>query len=349
MSYASEKGMVKSGGIPRLLKGGKGASKEIAGATGAIASSVPANDAPGVTAVPASPRIRQRTWVPLRGESQYVSLGHSTARHLRLILVVALVGLVIGVAYARLRAPSYHAEARIVVGTNASLANVEASAGLPAAEDEFASEYARLISSSTVKADVAKRLHERNVSGALTASPIPDSPIIRVDASSASAAESLRLAQVGAQALIATVDEFNRANASTVASLLSLYVRTEKDLDAAQASEAALRARINTTPTDDTATRQSLNAQLATVEAEVASDQLQATALDNQYEAEYSPSQQEEDTVKLSGVAVSTGDNRKAFLEIGVLAGLMGGAVIGLAAAVAVDMRRVLHLDDLGD
>jgi len=273
------------------------------------------------------------------GGSQYVSLGHTAARHVKLIAVVTVIGLVCGVGAAFLRPARYTAEARIVVGTNATLANVQASAGLPAAEDSFAAEYARLITSSTVMSEVASRLHEASLHGSLSASPIPQSPIIRVDANASSPNAAARLAEVGAEELISAVDKLNTGTAATVQGLLAKYEQVEGALGIEQAQIKALQARLDVTPSGSPTVR-SLRGRLAAAQGAADVDQLEATALSNQYQNQYSPYQQEEQTVKLTGAATSTGSDRKKALEIGVLGGLIGGLVVGLAAAAAGDLRQ---------
>lgn len=276
------------------------------------------------------------------GGSQYVSLGHTAARHVKLIAVVTVIGLVCGVGAAFLRPPHYTAEARIVVGTNATLANVQASAGLPAAEDSFAAEYARLITSSTVMSDVAARLHEPSLRGSLSASPIPQSPIIRVDATASSPNAAARLAEVGAEELILAVDKLNTGTAATVQGLLAKYEQVEGALGSEQAQIKALQARLDVTPSGSPTVR-SLRSRLVAAQGAADVDQLEATALSNQFQNQYSPYQQEEQTVKLTGPATSTGSDRKKVLEIGVIGGLIGGLVVGLAAAAVGDLRRPVN------
>ena len=277
------------------------------------------------------------------GGSSYVSLGHTAAHHVRLIAITTVLGLVCGIAAALVYPPAYTAEARIVVGTNATLANVQASAGLPAAEDSFAAEYARLVTSATVTSDVARRLHEGHIGGSLSASPIPQSPIIMVDATAPRSAAAVRLAQAGAVSLLAAVNKLNDGTAATVKGLLAQYVQAETALGAEQARVRSLQTKLDATPSSSPAVG-TLRSEFAAAQGAAYADQLEATALSNQYQNQYSPYQQAEETVKISGPAIATGSDRKKALEIGLLAGLVGGAVVGLAVAAVGDIRR--HLSE---
>lgn len=272
-------------------------------------------------------------------DSGYVSLGHTAARHAWLIAAVTVIGLLLGVAVTFLRPVSYTAEARIVVGTNATLANVEASAGLPAAEVAFASEYARLMTNATVTDAVAAALGRSSLPGTLSATPIPNSPIIDVDAGASTPSGAVRLAQVGAEQLVAEINKLNDATSATVQGLLTRYEQVEISLSATQAQIRSLQARLASTPSGSPAAT-ALNSRLATDQATADADQLEAAALSSQFQNRYSPYQQAEESVTISSAAASTGSNRKKTLEIAVLAGLVGGLVIGLAIAALRDIRR---------
>ncbi|MHB8504221.1 MAG: hypothetical protein ACYDEN_00615 [Acidimicrobiales bacterium] len=308
------------------------------GATGAGKGSdlTKSKDAPGV----APTAEGSMGPAPLRSGGQYLSLGHTVAKHVRLILVTSLVGLVIGAAFGLLRAPNYHAQARLVVGTNATLANVAAAAGLPAAEDAFAAEYARLLSDGSVQQSIASRLGMKRVIGLVTASPIPQSPVIQVDATASTSANAVALAEAGAQALLAEVYRLNNATAGTVQGLVSQYQQAEQAIAKDQNTVRVLQNQINALPASASSTIGTLDSQLASVQADIDAQQLKANALSAQYQNVYSPLQQEEDTVQISSAAAPSGSDRKSFLEMGVLAGLLAGAVIGLGIAAVRDLRR---------
>jgi uncharacterized protein involved in exopolysaccharide biosynthesis len=260
-------------------------------------------------------------------------------------VVFAVIGLLVGGAYGVVRHPSYTAQARIVVGTNISLVNEAASAGLPAAEQAFAAEYARLITTQAVEVATAKALKVSSLPGSLSATPIADSNIIDVNASASSSAAAVAVASAGAVALVTEVNALNTANASTVSTLLSDYNNVQIQINNLTVQQDIVRGKISYLQglSSLSAVQQgqlaALNKQAASIQAQISTAELQATALSNQYQSQYSPDQADADTVKVSSPGSATGSDRKTFLEIGVLGGLVGGAVVGLALAVAADVR----------
>ena len=281
------------------------------------------------------------------GESsgpRYVSLGRSTMTHLRLEILLTVVGLLIGLGYGVVRSPTYNAQSRLIVGKNLSLTNVAAVAGLPSAEAEFAVNYSRLISTQTVIADASKRLgHPSYLGGSLTASPVPNSAIMVVYATASDSGSAVALANAGAQALVDAVNEINQGTTSTINSLLDQYQATQVAIGADGQQKTTIQAQITAlgTPTSLNAGQlSSLQNQLVQVQAKINVQQLQASALDNQYQSQYSPVQAEAGVLQTTGDATYQGSNRRSSLEIGGIGGLAAGAIVGIAGGAYLDIRR---------
>jgi hypothetical protein len=283
---------------------------------------------PAGSSGPADRRIRARG-------ASYVSLGRSAAAHLRLIIALAVLGLAVGSVYGLVRSPNYSAEARLIVGKSITITNEAATAGLPAAAAQFASDYSRLAGTEAVDADAAKRLGEKVLKGGLTASPIPDSPIIRVDATASSQAGAVALANAGAQAIIDQVNAINQTNQYNLSALAQTFKQDEFQLYQDTQTEQNLEAQLSAGGGDS-----ALQTQLDEVKSQVAEDQLQANAAQTQYDDQYSPVQSDAQVVTLASGAAPTGSDRLSYLEIGVVAGLFGGIILGIALGALIDLRR---------
>lgn len=267
-----------------------------------------------------------------RGVS-YVSVGRSAAAHLRLIVAVTAAGFLIGALYGLVRPPTYTAEARLIVGKSISIVNEAATAGLPSAAAQFASNYARLAGTEGVNADAAKRLGLKTIDGTISASPIPDSPIIRVDSTASSQAAATALANAGAQAIIDQVDLINQTNQTTLNQLAQSYNKYNYEI--LQETDA-----INTLQAEVSAGDTSLQTQLNQDKATLAEYQLEANAVEQQYDNQYSPVQSDSQVVTIMNQATPAGSNKTHWLEIGVVSGFFGGLIVGVALAAFVDLRR---------
>jgi len=267
----------------------------------------------------------------------YVSLGRSTVNHLRLVITLSLVGLLLGALFGVLRPPRYSAEARLIVGKGVNITNEAAIAGLAPAEAQFAADYSRLISTQNTMNDVAAKLGRRgSIGGSVTASPIPNSNFIRVDAKAGSQEGALAIANAGAAAIVNQVNLLDNENQSALNSLLEQYQQTQVLIGQYNQQRATLQAQI---AAGGPATA-SLENQLIQLNSQINLQTLKANALQSQYQAQYSPVLQEEQVVTLAGLALPLGSDRKTFLEIGVAAGLLGGFIVGVALAAMSDMRR---------
>ena len=280
-----------------------------------------------------APLARRR--IRARGVN-YVSLGRSAAAHLFLIMAVAVLGLVLGGAYGLTRPPVYGAEARLLVGKSVTITNEAAAAGIAPAEENFAATYSRLADSEAVTSDVEAKLKRSSLGGGLSASPIPNSPVIRVDATASSQSHAVALANAGAQAIIDQVNAINQTNQATLNSLYTAYVQVETKLEADSALAGSLQAQLNAVNGNSPA----LQAQLNKAKADENGDIMQANALQGQYNNQYSPVQADAAVVTLISNAGATGSDKSKYLALGLTGGLFGGIIVGIALAALIDLRR---------
>ena len=124
----------------------------------------------------------------------YESIGRSALHHPVLVGVIAVIGLLVGTAIGYKHPATYTADAQLIVGRAASLAQDQIP-GLAVAEQELAADYARLGSSTNVISAAEAKLHVDSLPGTLSASPIAQSSIVDVQATSSSEAGSAQTGQ----------------------------------------------------------------------------------------------------------------------------------------------------------
>lgn len=255
------------------------------------------------------------------------TVGQAVVRYWFLVLIPAVVLAGAGVALALRHPPRYTSEATLNVGkpdpTSPAFGGyVSAAAGLAAV-------YSREINASGVVAPVSTKLHVSQglVASRLSATPVQDSPIIRVigKAPSASAAETI--ANVGASTLTSYVTSENRANPDA-GRLLGQYQsvadqKAQNDLALARDNQAlnldprnlALRARI----AQETARGNGLG--------------LRLNALNGAYVAAEASQASTNVITPLSPASSASSDRSSTLQKLGG-AGLLAGLVIGVGLAV---------------
>jgi hypothetical protein len=232
-----------------------------------------------------------------------------------------------------LRAPVYSAKAELVVGKTVQLNNLAAIPGLAAAGQQIASDYSRLISTAIVSNEVEKKLHGP-LGGSLSASPIPQSPVIEVSATAPSSRHAVALANAGSAALVIAVNQLNEQQSKASSQLLQRYAQADQVLLDNTRTLTNLEQQQAASPTDPHLLQQVVSEQTV-----VDSDKVQLDAIAADYAATSSPSSINEQLVQPVGPASATGSDRKTFLEIALLAALVVGFIVGTAAAVFIDLR----------
>jgi capsular polysaccharide biosynthesis protein len=269
-----------------------------------------------------------------RGRQPYVSPGRSALSHWRLVAAVIAAAMSGALALGLTRPPVYSADAKLIVGKTVQLNNLAAIPGLAAAGQQLASDYSRLISTGIVTREVGRHFHG-SLGGSLSASPIPQSPVVVVSAKATSRAHAVALANAGSAALVKAVEQLNTQQSKATANLLQDYQRADQLLVIDTRVLTILQQQQAASPADSRLAQLVANAQ-----TQVDKDTLQRDAIAGAYRDTYSPSKLNEQIVQRVGRASPSGNDRKTFLEIALLAALVGGFVIGSGAAVLVDVRR---------
>jgi uncharacterized protein involved in exopolysaccharide biosynthesis len=200
----------------------------------------------------------------------------------------------------------------------------------------LASAYSRAISADAIVARTATVVHRStgDVRGALSASPIPESPLILVEATGPTENAAVALANAGSTQLINYVTA--RAPQTADADALLRRFRT------ASAQLAAAQRRLGTVKSDiggakDLSSEQASRLQDAQAAVDVA--QLQTKTLADQYSSESSTGDQKSVVRVLASASVADSD-RHSRAEKLALAGVVAGFVLGCALAMALWARR---------
>lgn len=128
-------------------------------------------------------------------------IGNAVRRHPFLFLAPVVVALVIGAAVGLKLKPTYSAQAQLNVGKlNVSTQSIP---GYAAAIDSLATAYARLVTADPVINGVAAKLHLRPqyVQNHLSATPVPQSPLITVNSSGHTANQAIAIANAASASL----------------------------------------------------------------------------------------------------------------------------------------------------
>lgn len=253
----------------------------------------------------------------------------------RPLLVAIPILLLVGVAFAvgMTREPTYSAETRLNVGRPD--VSPEAIGSAAVGNQSLASAYARVIEAEAVVAPVAEglALEPGDVRARLTASPVPESPIISVRATGSKADEAVRLANAGAARLVEYVRSLGR-DESDEADILRRY-------RSARLAAARARARRDRLEAADALAGESAARQrsLSRANADIATSELQAESLADAYRQAQSSRAAGDLVQVLTPAAGASSDARSALQRLLLLAGAVG-LVTGVGLAVVLANRR---------
>jgi capsular polysaccharide biosynthesis protein len=257
----------------------------------------------------------------------------AVARHplIALLPVILLIGAAIAVSTQR--KPTYSAESRVAIG---SFSPSEQSApGAAYAGTQFASAYSRAITAEDVVRPVARETHlaPAQVSARLSATPVPDSPFLRIQATgpTAQSAEALASAATGA------LTEYVRRSGATNAQATRLLQRFhDAQAKAESAATAASRAKkdVDQSPNDASARNR-----LEKAQTNVETTSLKARGLRAAY-LEQAQSSTSGIPVRVLNDADSATSDAEQKLRLILTVAAAAGIALGVALATAVASRR---------
>lgn len=277
--------------------------------------------------------------LPLTSELYYprparLSLGTTVRRHWRLVLAAVLVLVTVALVIGLKRTPEYTAQAELSVGH----AYVDSPAGIPGvieATKSLASVYSRTASGSAVREGMARRLRADGISttGTLSATPIPDSPLIRITGEAGSEREAVALANAGAEALTAYVNgqvTSDRADDAAV----ERFEEASTELRQALADRARATGAYRADPTP------SNRVVLDRASSAVDVADLRREAIRAEYQAS-GRSGSNAPTLETFSPAQSATSDRSSTLQILLFIALVGGAAAGVALALLRAQREL--------
>jgi capsular polysaccharide biosynthesis protein len=262
------------------------------------------------------------------------AVGPVAAMLARPLLVVLIVGAcaVAGLALGLQRAPVYRAESRLGVGNT----DVQSQSlpGYVAATQSLAGSYARAIGSDAVLTRLSRSLDQSPalLGARLSASPIAESSVIRVESRSTTAADAVRLANAGADGLVQYVGGLGTGSAESAKVLRRLRGATLR-------TERLKRRRQTLTKRYALEPSTGLQEQIQETAADAAAAQARAKALSVQYAND----QQNLPTTSFVSVlssARSAASDRSSAIQTRVFTGLVAGLLLAAALCTALANRR---------
>ncbi len=255
-------------------------------------------------------------------------VGAAVRRHWFLMTLCVVVFVGAGAAYGLKRKPTYTARAKLSVG-HVNLTAPGALSGYAQATTALASAYARAVDADGVVLPVARQagLPAQTVRDRVDATPVPDSPIFRVDATGKNKGATIRLANLTTSALVAYITQLNQ-QVPDAPRLYARFVNATAKANAHRMTEQRLAKMIAQTPHPSSALR------AAEVRSKTAADTAaaRAQALKQAYTNALA-GQSNTQTVEILAPASSTRSDRTSKLEILLFAGLVAGLLVGTALA----------------
>ena len=245
--------------------------------------------------------------------------------------VIVLMGL--AAVYSFRRHPTYTATAQLS-SIDLTVGNLAALPGVVTASQTLAAIYSRAIDADAVSVPVARQLNVTPgfVVAHTSATPVPQSPIIKIQGTAANTALAVKLANAAMQHLNAYVKTFSGAGAST-RGILIRFREAQLRMSRLQAVAARARKTYNANPTD--ANRNALD----NASADIGQAQLRVNAISAAYQA-VKQSQSSAPATQVLAIARGASSDRKTKAQAALFIGLVAGLAIGLALATLLANRR---------
>jgi capsular polysaccharide biosynthesis protein len=258
----------------------------------------------------------------------YVPISEALRRYALVVVLATVLLAGLGVAWGLYREATYTATSENVV--RALSPSVAQLPGAIQAAQDLASNQSRLIDSDGIATPVAQRLDTTSayVAAHVSATPVPDSTVIRVEAQAPSADAAIELANESARAFARYVNEQTTSEAEGT-EILELY----------RAASAAYQRELAAKQGVDRAGDEASPTARLRVAAAVDAAQLRRQALSAQYQTVIQ-SQGTAPTVKPFVVAHTATSDRVPTAEMLGVAGAVAGFVLGAALAVLLANRR---------
>jgi uncharacterized protein involved in exopolysaccharide biosynthesis len=255
-------------------------------------------------------------------------------RHWFLVAVITALFTAAGIAVAVVRQPVYTAQARLVVG-RIDVSAPGALASFTEATQAIASQYSRSIDAEGITRRVAPKagLSPRQVASRVSATPVPESPVIRLSAIGTDARGAIRLANLASSALVTFTTQVNRSNPDT-SRLLGRFTDASRDVVEQRAELSRQRRSYDSEPTEEK------RAEMQATEVKLRVAQLRQETLHEAYNSS-TQSQAATSLVQVIERASSATNDRSKYLQFLGFIGLVAGLAVGLAIATLLANRLV--------
>lgn len=259
-------------------------------------------------------------------------LGGAMRRYWPLVLLPALLLGSLALFVSANRSPTYTAEARLIVGgLDVSTRSVP---GFAEASESLAQTYSRSVTADAVVRPVARRLgiSPGEARSRLAGTGLPDSAVLRVQATGPDAKSAVRLANAGARGLIAYVDRL-RPETDQTDTLLRDYKQAALSLSRAETRLELLRPLVLGGGGED------IRRQFEEATVDVDTARLRMRTIGDLYSLRRQTSQ-ETDLLSVLNLASGASSDRSSSAQRLLFVGGAAGLAIGLALAAALDARR---------
>ena len=243
------------------------------------------------------------------------------------IAVVVFVAAAAGAAF--LRTPEYTATSRLAVG-RIDITSPGALSGFALATQALATGYSRTATALAVAKPVSAKtgISVKEVQSHVTATPIPESPVFRIEASAPNSGQAIALANQTSKALIDYAAKLNQENPDGKR-LYSLY---RAAVTASSEAQRRLNAAVEASPSP------SSQEEIAAARVAVKTSSVRADALEKAYTASIQGQASTQLIQVISPATEATSDRRSTFV-IYVFIGLVVGLLVGAAVALFREYR----------
>ena len=266
-----------------------------------------------------------------------VSVSSAVARHwlVALLPVVILVGFAVAAAGAR--EANYTAQSRLAVG-RLDAGSPAGLSGFTSASQSLAQTYSRSVGSDQIVGSVARelRLRPAEVRASLTGSPVPQTPVFRIQAEAEDARTAVAIARNASDALVREAESQSRSNPQSDR-LLRRYRAAVQDAESSRTEAEALKRAIED---DDTAANR---AALTRARSSFAEASARADGLKESYGASLQ-SAGSVAVVQIIQQATGATSDRQRVLQLLLFAAVALGAIVGVALAVLRERRQTRRL-----
>lgn len=249
-----------------------------------------------------------------------------------IVLLSVVVFVAIAAAVALLRSPDYTATSRLVVG-RIDITSPGALSGYAVATESLATGYSRTVTARAVARQVSAKtgISIDDVQSHVIGTPVPESPVFRIQATSPDPDQAVALANASSQALIRYAARLNQSNPDST----RLYDEYQDAIVARRQAKLQLSGAVADAEAQPTASAQD---GVDTALAEVEAASLRVDAVGKAYTASVQ-SQAATQLIQVVSPATEASSDRASTFLIYTFVGFVVGLLVGAAVAFVRETR----------